>query len=420
VWFVVGTISGADADVSPGDVVDKTNWKQAENLLPESLLNWVKKGEWILQVDQLNHDPVEFYAKEVLEAWKPNIGRFDVDAETTIIEAATGGPPEFILGMPFPEIAPEDPNRAVKILHNSQYSRHIEGHLKFETHMHYLARSGLERSGGGNYTTNVYTGYVGARSLANPTGLERTNVLKVTAPYDVAGFAVMLWRYLDARPDVNFSYVPTIRRVRRMSPASRSDALMGSDICLDDTAGYDGKVAVFEWKLLREQDALIPFLSKDSQKLVKDQRFGGWATTSQVPDVTYGYQVKEWQGAPWAPTNLVWVKKKVHVIEMTPKDPYYNYGRQLLWVDAERTIPVYKVIHDRAGAYWKSAVSPLISLENEDQTVRQVAWGALIMVDDRTGHGTISEQVSSRHRWVWRIDPKPDDFTLAGFQKFCK
>lgn len=419
-WFVIGLVSGVAADVSPGDVIDKSNWQKAENLLPEPLLSWVKKGEWLLRVDQLNFDPADFWPKEVLEEWKPNIGKYDVDAETTIVEKATGKPAEFVLGIPFPEIAPDDPNRAVKILHNAQYNRHVVGHLRFETHLHYLRRSGLERSGGGFYSTNVYTGYAEAKSLPNPTGLERTNVLKITEPYDVAGFAVMLWRYLDARPDKNFSYVPTIRRVRRMSPASRSDALLGSDICLDDTGGYDGKVSAFEWKVLREQEALIPYMSKDPMKLVKDQRFGGWRTTPTVPDIIYGYQVDDWQGASWAPTNLFWVKKKVQVIEMDPKDPYYNYGRQHLWIDVERMMIVYKVINDRAGTYWKCAVSPLIANENDDQTVRKVDWGAVIMVDDRTEHGTIAEQISSRHRWIWGCKPNLDDHSLAGFQKFCK
>ena len=39
------TASPASADVSPGDVIDKTNWQKVEGLLPLSVLDWVKKGE---------------------------------------------------------------------------------------------------------------------------------------------------------------------------------------------------------------------------------------------------------------------------------------------------------------------------------------------------------------------------------------
>lgn len=41
--LVVASVHAARADVAPGDVIDKTNWEKAQGLLPEPVLDWVKK-----------------------------------------------------------------------------------------------------------------------------------------------------------------------------------------------------------------------------------------------------------------------------------------------------------------------------------------------------------------------------------------
>ena len=53
----------ANADVVPGDVIDKTNWQKVEGLLPESVLNWVKKGEFILNIGELQWDPNDYWTE---------------------------------------------------------------------------------------------------------------------------------------------------------------------------------------------------------------------------------------------------------------------------------------------------------------------------------------------------------------------
>ena len=74
------------------------------------------------------------------------------------------------------------------------------------------------------------------------------------------GTNILLWRYRDERMDSTFAYVPAIRRVRRMSPANRSDAFLGSDFCVDDAWGYGGKINAFTWKVIKKTDQLLPCL----------------------------------------------------------------------------------------------------------------------------------------------------------------
>jgi len=44
--LVLLTTSQGLCDVSPGDVLDKTNWEKAEGLLPDEIVGWIKKGSF--------------------------------------------------------------------------------------------------------------------------------------------------------------------------------------------------------------------------------------------------------------------------------------------------------------------------------------------------------------------------------------
>ncbi len=411
----------AFADVSPGDKIDKTNWQKVEGMLPDQVLNYVKKGEFILDIGELKVDPSEFYPDYTIKYSKSNIGKFDVADNGEIVDAKTGKA-IFIEGIPFPEIDTEnDPKATLKILYNNVWSRTYTGNINFDVEIRWISRTGLERLVKGRYFSFIYTGYPEARDIPNPNGFERQNIIAITEPYDVQGTAVMLWRYLDSRRDNNYSYVPAIRRVRRMSPASRSDAFLGSDFTLDDTSSYDGKIPDFNWKLTETKEALLPYVSDVPQPMVPDPESGGVKLSAKAKGCKYGYETEGWTGAPWAPTNVVWVKRKTYVIEGTPKDPYYNYGKCILWLDADRYAPAYKLNYDRALKYWKTGIHALDLVQTKDGTYKSIEWAGLIMIDDREDHATISVQCDPNTKWRWQVkNLKPDDFSLGGFQKFCK
>jgi hypothetical protein len=237
----------------------------------------------------------------------------------------------------------------------------------------------------------------------------------------MAGVAVMTWRFRDpSKQDAVFGYAPAIRRVRRMSPADRSDAVFGSDMASDDAALYTGKTTAMEWKLLRRQEALLPFSYKDPGVIEQNEK-GEWETTDKSKKLVYGYEKEEWQGAPWAPLDWVWVRRPTYVIEMRPKDPYYNYGTQHIWIDAEVLhSPSYKVINDRSGKYWKTAFKPRMAGHSVDGTMHLTYMGDQITVDERADHATIVIGVGPRNIVTYFADLDPNLFTLAGFQKYCK
>jgi hypothetical protein len=250
------------ADVVPGDVIDSSNWQKAEGLLPQPVLDWVKRGEFILDIGELDvEDPTKIRSDYVLKAFETNRGKYAIDEEGGVVEKKTGKLATFMVGFPFTELDPKDPMVVEKLMYNHLYGQHVNGFFKFRFQLIWVAASGFERDVDCAWQGASLTGYPEAEKIRNPEGVEKYSIMVVRKPYDLSGTAIMTHRFLSpTKSDNTFGYIPAIRRVRRMSAANRSDAFIGSDECVDDVNGYDGKVPAFDWKLLRGQEALIAIL----------------------------------------------------------------------------------------------------------------------------------------------------------------
>lgn len=416
----VGTVHPARADVSPGDVIDKTNWEKAQGLLPEPVLEWVKKGDFILNIYEPEFDLADCFPPFQIEAFRTNAGKYELDADGGIIVAETGKPADRIIGLPFPKIEEDDPRLAEKVMQNNHYMQYVVGNSRSSYHYISLNRSGFERESGLVAMQMPMVGHPGAAAIPNPTRIEKYVLSVLKTPFDAAGAAGMTWRYLDPNTeDVNFGYLPAIRRVRRVGSENRSDSIGGSVLAADDALGYDGKISAFTWKFLRRQEALLPVLDVKPVRIVKNER-GEWETTEGIKAVIYGYQKEGWQGAPWAPTNLCWIKRPVYVLETTAKNRYYNYGTQYLWIEAETYGCAYKVIHDKSGEYWKTLFISGAPCHSDDKSMRFLTITSQQMIDERSGTSGVIEDCSPRNKWVFFSQMDVNDFSLTGFVKLCK
>ena len=417
-WLFLGTAPQAVADVSPGDVIDKTNWEKAEGLVPEPLLEWIRNGEFLLPVGQLDFDPLEYWPSFVVASRQANAGKYDLNEDDVIVEAGTSQLARHIVGTPFPEVDPADPKAATKIIYNKHYASFNTGNKRFTTVSTWIDRSKLQREITILFLEAYLTGTPWAREVRNPRDIERYNLISVRSPYDLAGTSIMLWRYLSERPDMNYAYVPAIRRVRRMTPANRSDGMMGSDMATDDAAGYDGKVPAFEWSLVGQAEALASYGFRKPVAVSRTKK-GEWVFKPDEP-IRLAFQDENATVAAWCPLNSVYVKRPVWVIEAKAEDPYYNYGTQYIWIDRETWTPVCKVIHDRSDKFWKFLIITHVGLETEDGKEKGVLALDHLMVDTRRDHATYMRQLNPVCDFIFFAEVDLNDFSLAGFQKYCK
>ena len=152
------------------------------------------------------------------------------------------------------------------------------------------------------------------------------------------------------------------------------------------------------WKLIGVKDMLVPIAPTGMEKamvpgeaspkklpsddsLIKDK---GQIPPGQVARITWtpeervevGYEKEGWTGAAWWPTQLKLAKRRCWVVEATPKDPYYAYGRRVLYIDTVAYWAYWATLYDRAGEFWKTMMylEKMAYTPGRDMTVRHPFW----------------------------------------------
>ena len=260
-----------------------------------------------------------------------------LDEHRSPVDKATGKRPEYIQGLPFPDIRADDPDAGYKALWNMDYAYYTGGNSHNLTLLNWVSRSGIDRSS----VQDVYFLYYDGQPRhytppKNPENFLFQFLAATASPADLQGTAALGYRYKDpTKRDLSWAYVPALRRVRAISPANRSDGFLGSDMSQDDGFFFDGKPEDFEWKVVDHREG-YRFVDPDSIAGNTKRRplpNGGWRTIAHNNDRTVGYMVKDWKGVPWGPVAAGVAKRKFWVIEGVPKDKYYLYGKVQLWID---------------------------------------------------------------------------------------
>ncbi len=408
------------ADVSPGDVVDKTNWQKVEGLVPEACLLQVKNGNLKINVGELAFDPYDYLREHIRESTKAKEDKYYVDDEGTIREKGTKQIPKTYIGIPFPEIDPKDPKAGYKVVHNLYWTRYSLDGLKFDQRMGWVGKKGLEKTIENRVTAGHFVSPRWA-NVPNPEGIEVAGINVITAPYDVAGTAILMWTRAGAE-DANFAYVPAIRRCRRTSPAARSDSMFGSDLTMDDLGVDLTTIEEATWKYLGTKEALVPYMAPDKPVRLFQQEDGSYKVdTSNYVGAKFGFEVDGWDGAPWAVTNWTWVKRKVHVVEATPKNKYYNASKMQTWYDTSTHIVYTKTVWDRTGKMWKFLMTGMLAVSSDDRSFSGIDGnGGLFVYDMLSEHATVNWGTHETTSTEFHLPVRPQDYTLTGFVKHCK
>ncbi len=338
--LVAARQAGADvpAGLKPGEPLSAANAALAEKLLPPEILEFYKRGEWTNAIAVWPDGKVK-HEKEFEAGTKWNSEHLALDAENGIVDKATGKRPEAIIGYPFPKIDAADPQAGVKVVWNYFYGTYnFSGNIDARADLAWVSRKGLDRSVALQSHIFYYDGQKPKyRPKENPHGLLEQVLARVEAPKDLADTTALSWRFRESsKRDLNWTYVPALRRVREVSPTNRSDGFLGSDMTQDDGPFFDGKPEDFVWKLVGETE-MLRLADPHSLKGEVERTAlpsGGWRGTYK-PGPFVGFEDRSWRGAPWAPVAAVLARRKLWIVEAVPKDRYYLYGKIQLYVDQE-------------------------------------------------------------------------------------
>jgi hypothetical protein len=377
-------------EVPSGTVLNKQNWEVAKTHLPDEILEFYKKGEYQNPIVQKpgNEWLVD---PNFVAASKQNAGKYDIDENGTVVDKATGKRPDVITGLPFPEIDAKDPKAGPKTIWNWFYALYWEGSFHTNSPVNWISRDGLLR----RISTDVHFKYYDGNPPQfqknigeNPMNILSRTIGVVNEPADVNGIVNLNWRFREGdKQDNAWTYVPALRRIRPINPANRSDGLLGSDISLDDGPYFDGKPEDFTFKVVGEGKILAHFDSQALEKgspvrpLKPDERISdlvdgsetGWRLESPEvplsPPQTEGWARKDGESlVAWAPIQYALVPRPVWIVEATPKNPYYLYGKQVLYLDKDTFRGYWKNKYDWKGnalANWAVPAMPITKTKDQ-------------------------------------------------------
>ncbi len=318
----------ARADVSPGDKITDANMDKVKDLVSPGM-EWCIKHGWPITITETKR--IE-WPKAFKEATEKYASQAKLTPDGLDVK-------NYVAGMPFPQIDPKDPQVAYKIMWNYSYqwlttddvdlrnfdadTGSIADHGSMSVERHFLLD---------HFRRLFWTGrlYVEPKpEKPNPNGYRaQQGLYPILEPFDLKGVGALGNRYNDSgKQDDSWLYQPSLRRVRRLSTAQRSDALFGQDTDVDSYYGYAGHIAWMDWKYLGEKEVIGAFHAKN-------------------------YPVKWDAKVDWA-FDDVWEKRKVYVVEGVSKLPQYAYSKRVLWIDKEAWVVPFTDIYDRSGELWK-------------------------------------------------------------------
>ncbi len=333
VW---GQADGNASGLKPGMVLAKDNCQLAKDLLPPEILRHYCNGEY---ANKIIDWPLDIYKWDphFRDASLGNAGRYMVNERGTVVDIQSRTQPTLIYGMPFPAIDREDPTAGAKVMWNYQYQNWNEGTLHNIALLSWVNPQGRDREAVQDVRFLFYDGQDPPYRVANPNNFSAQFIAVATSPADLNGTAALTWRFRDAaKRDSNWVYVPALRRVRAVSPANRSDGFLGSDMSEDDGPFFDGKLEDFTWKLVGEAEMLrlVDPLSFEGKGEKARLAGGGWRAI--WPDIAVvGFQDPKWKGVAWAPIAAALARRPCWIVEATPKDKYYLFGKLQLYIDKE-------------------------------------------------------------------------------------
>ena len=412
VWFAifVGSLSLADAgaalaDVAVGDVITAANLDQAKELISPGI-EWCIRHGWPLKIVETKKIEWPQAYKDATEKYSPQV-KLAPDGLTL---------QNYVAGQPFPKIDANDPQVATKIMWNYEYKWLTTDDVDLRN---FDADTGTIHGGSTPMSIERHflldhfrvLRYVG-RLYQDPKPLWQTSegyqnkgsLHPILEPFDLKGVGALSFRYIDpSKQDDTWLYLPSLRRVRRLSSAQRSDALFGQDTDVDSYYGYAGHIAWMTWKYLGEK-----------------QMLGCWHAAN--------YPVKWGTGGADFAFDDGWEKRRVHVVEGVSKLAQYAYSKRILFIDDETWAVPYSDIYDRAGQLWKIWVNefsfrkqPFPGAKLSTYSEEQAYAPSIVMVDMQLQHATKaalpSHKFPGEEGWYFNLGEKSgsteDFFTIA-------
>jgi len=182
---------------------------------------------------------------------------------------------------------------------------------------------------------------------AGEEGIAYKDMVAFTYPAELKGLAVLTWTYENYQREQDvWLWIPSLKKVRKISASQNDDAFMGSDITVEEVSTR------------RFED--------ETYKLIGEKDFQGYKF-EQTGEIEY-------KGKP------------CFVIEAKPVKPHWYYSKRIVWVDKDTGGNILDQYYDKSGKMFKTLFRKWVWEDLGDKKYPMQA--ALECKDLRTGHRT--------------------------------
>ena len=272
----------------------------------------------------------------IIEATSQNSGSVVFDPSSKKVSG-------FVAGAAFPDIADDDPDKAIKLIWNQFWLAPGVGdsqQASTNIGMTVNAGSGIDRT----FEIRPNKIRMDGRWSGGPAALGDGTLHKIQAdvfvgPRDLAGLGTYAQSYNNGRVDDIWAYVKSARRIRRLSGGAWMDPVGILDILNDDNWILNAYPLWYqEYRYLGKRH----ILANAHQPLV----------AGTDPSLRWDFE----SPPHWNPRGLVMEPREVHVIEAIPPAEH-PYSRKVLYMESYEYFPHFYLgeYFDRKGELWRIA-----------------------------------------------------------------
>jgi len=385
--------SNVYADIAPGTVITAANLEQSlsqkfegtplGDMLTGAQKLWIKQYGLKVTLAAPKENPVP---SNYVAATKSFSGQVKLNPQTLRVE-------NYVAGMPFADVAVNDPLGGRKLMWNYYYGSILGGDSLDSTGAVMLisGSKGLEKI---SKAENLQYSLKGRESEPHdqsvPGGAAKKLLSFLTYPYDVAGVGAYIERADDGRADESYVYLKSLRRIRRVSGATHSDPFLGSDMLGEDNSTFDSNPLWYPaMKILGKQKILVV-------------ANGGQPSEKNKPEAYVNLSAPPY----WNPSiDYKWEPREVYVVEITTPSTH-PYSKKIVYMDAKWPIIWQAEAFNRAGKLWKTVMS-LYFPKKQDDGEPGIMNSHIYTIDWQAAHATVITVLTSTTN---RKGAKPEDY----------
>lgn len=209
------------------------------------------------------------------------------------------------------------------------------------------------------------------------------------APQPIAGLTWLTLRFLGSSvEDYLWAASPVTGDVMQMTGSNRGDSVFTDAFSPDDLFVWSGKVEGVQPERVSQATLLVPMVEGVLSTASSTKAECSVTDLSKPTPVQINAITKRFASAsPWVPTSVRFVPRSVVEVEGTSRDPYSKDARQLIYIDALSSVPVYRAVYGQDARLRKIVIGVLGSLPTEDGA--HLAWRGQVIINAETGGRTV-------------------------------